>query len=305
MIIILFSLIYICSSTTFWTMWLGLEMFNFFFIPWLMGDSNNYKSFKIFYYFVIQVIGSGLMLIGMVDITSPVFFYSMFISLILKLGSFPFHSWVLLVIEKMDWKKFSFFMTISKMGTVSIMAFFNPTLFFIKFLWGGVLVPFQGLKTMSIRKMLTFSSIAHMTWIMTAISINKTLLIFFLLLYWLVFVFTCLMFESKNSLKDLFHSSNLFWEIFFILCAMGFPPFLGFFPKMLVLKYLCNDSLFLEAFYLGLTSIIPFYFYIKMIIMMFFCFGFKNISNVYTYKNSKKLLYCMILLFISLELFIW
>nr|YP_010890505.1 NADH dehydrogenase subunit 2 [Colpocephalum eucarenum]WIM51511.1 NADH dehydrogenase subunit 2 [Colpocephalum eucarenum] len=304
-LIFMMSIMFICSSMSYWTMWLGLEMVNFFLIPWLMEEKNVYKNSKIFFYFVVQVIATGCFLLGAMNYKSMFFFWLLLTGMIIKLGSFPLHMWVLSVVENMNWKKFSFFMTMSKMGPISVMTFINPMLSMVKLLWGGLMVPLMGLKTSSIRKMLAYSSIAHMSWIMICIVLCKSLLLFFLASYWSIFIISCLMFNShsSSSVKDLFYPSSMYLELFLILCLMGFPPFLGFFPKLFTLKAMCFEGMMTESVVVGILSIIPFFFYLKMLIMMCMTFSYKNLSFI-SLKLYKKNFFLKILLFVlGMEIF--
>nr|YP_010875335.1 NADH dehydrogenase subunit 2 [Ciconiphilus decimfasciatus]WGW14989.1 NADH dehydrogenase subunit 2 [Ciconiphilus decimfasciatus] len=300
LVIMVISLMMICSSFSYWSMWLGLEMFNFFFIPWLLMEENHYKSSKIFYYFIIQVTGSGMMLISFNNI-NHIFFYLIFIfSMFVKLGSFPFHSWMIVVVENMDWYKFFFFMTLSKLGSICILFIFGLPSYIMKVSWGGMILPIWGMKLFSLRKMLAYTSIANISWILTSISLSKMMTIYYIVLYWSTFYIVCLFLKKMNikSLKDLLNSSFSSLKMIAVLSLMGFPPFLGFFPKLMILKMLCMKKMFIESFIISLISVIPFFFYLKMLIMMFWFFHFKNMS--FFCLKEKKLnitIYCLLFFF--------
>nr|YP_009519728.1 NADH dehydrogenase subunit 2 [Colpocephalum griffoneae]AYC65902.1 NADH dehydrogenase subunit 2 [Colpocephalum griffoneae] len=304
---IIFSLMFLISSTSFWSMWLGLEMYNFFFTPWLMEEEKYKKSSKIFFYFVIQVMASGMFLIGMSNPNSGFFYTLLLVSMLLKLGGFPLHSWVLVVVENMKWIKFSFFLTVSKIGPIVVLMMSNPMVSMIKYVLGGVITPILGLKSSSIRIMLAYSSIAYMSWIVTTICVSKSLLLFFVIIYWSIFICSCFFFKKlmMKSVKDFFRNSCSYLEMSVILSLMGFPPFLGFFPKLFTVKVLCMMSMIPEALILSTLSVIPFYFYLKMLMSMMMSFSFKNHSFLPLMTINKIIFFEVLLIMFSLEVLVY
>nr|WIM51619.1 NADH dehydrogenase subunit 2 [Colpocephalum spinicollis] len=309
-IFLLFSISFICSSSSIWTFWIGLEMFNFFLIPWLSEGVSQMKSVKVFFYFTIQTLASGFFVLGGVNCSISTLFYSLaIIGLVIKLGMFPSHLWVLYVVENMAWKKFSFFMTLGKLGSLFVMSYLQPMIYFSYPLLSGVLVPMTSLNSHSLRKMLSLSSISHMSWLMMCLMLSKPLMVVYVSIYWLIFISSCIYIfntPSAVTLKDLkvFKRVGLL-EVFVLLNLMGFPPFLGFFPKVFTLKAMVNEGLFVEAVLMSISALLPFFFYLKMILLYTTLVNKLNVSfsipNYMTYSLEKTFIIVISILFIGLE----
>nr|YP_010890551.1 NADH dehydrogenase subunit 2 [Franciscoloa roseicapillae]WIM51557.1 NADH dehydrogenase subunit 2 [Franciscoloa roseicapillae]WIM51570.1 NADH dehydrogenase subunit 2 [Franciscoloa roseicapillae]WIM51580.1 NADH dehydrogenase subunit 2 [Franciscoloa roseicapillae] len=312
LIFLVTCIILICSGNSMWTFWLGLEMFGFIFFPWIMEDSKQYSSSKIFKYFLIQAIASGLFIFSVNIETSVLSYTFIMVSMMIKLGVFPFHLWVVNISEMMPWNKFSFMMTGAKSGGLVVTLFLSPELLLITPSLLGVVAPLGGMKSSSIRKMLVFSSVSHMSWMMACCCLSPTLLMTYITIYWFIFLSVCKMFKSYNinSLRDCYESPNFlsFWNIVIILSLMGVPPFLGFIPKLFAMTAMIEHGHIIMVMFMGIMNILPMYFYLKMMLLYFSSHNYYNFSFLKLNNNKQELVLTtigMTLMSISILIFMY
>nr|YP_010872805.1 NADH dehydrogenase subunit 2 [Franciscoloa funerei]WGU50369.1 NADH dehydrogenase subunit 2 [Franciscoloa funerei] len=309
---LIFCIALICSGNSMWTLWLGLEMFGFVFFPWIMENSSQYSSSKMFKYYLIQAIASGLFIFSMNMDTGNLSYILAMISMMIKLGVFPFHLWVVNISEMMPWNKFSFMMTGAKAGGLVVMLLLSPELLLMIPALLGVIAPLTGMKSSSVRKMLVFSSVSHMSWMIVCCCMSSTLLVWYILIYWSIFFTVCKLFDfhKVNSLRDCYQSPNFlsFWNIMIILSIMGLPPFLGFIPKLLVLYSLAEHGHYILAVFMGVMNVLPMYFYLKMMLLYFSAHSNHNSSFMKLISKNQQLVFViagMILLGVGILIFMY
>lgn len=246
-----------------------------------------------------------LVLVGIVLITSTLLF---------KISSVPFHFWMPDVYEGAP---------ISSTMVFSILPKFSLIFFFIKWIsalgtmayyikdilvFFGVLSCIVGtlyaIKQLRIKRMMLYSSIAQVGFIIAAIGVNTleshTAALFFTIIYiitsllmWgnLVLIYKA---HFEVSLVDDSHvdplhinnfsniiSYNYLWKgiftvIFFSIA--GIPPFVGFTSKFLVLKSLVADHFLIASIFLIVASSISVFYYIRILKIAFFESNYKNIA---------------------------
>nr|WNE90722.1 NADH dehydrogenase subunit 2 [Actornithophilus gracilis] len=273
----------ISSSKSFWIFWVSLELMNFFFIPWLSyGEKLNMKV-KVFNYFVIQGISSGLFLIGisLMEMGS-VFFTLLIISMLIKLGAFPFHSWMLKVSEMMGFEKFTSMMTWVKLAPLSGLSFLPIPLPYMTFFTLGVFASWGGYMVNSIRILVVYSSVAHSSWLLLSLYLSKVCVCVYLMSYWLLLygLSEYVKVKSVNKLTDLLVVSSKDFFIYSILFGMmALPPFLGFSPKILILSLMNESSLVMEMILILSGSLVPLYFYLKTVYFFFLSLSMKSANS--------------------------
>nr|YP_010890543.1 NADH dehydrogenase subunit 2 [Eomenopon denticulatum]WIM51549.1 NADH dehydrogenase subunit 2 [Eomenopon denticulatum] len=289
------------SSSSLWTMWLGLEMYNFSLIPWLYKQSSKISKDKIFKYFIIQMVSSSLFLMGvLLEISSSL----LVISMVMKLGGFPFHMWVVIMLENMSWKKLEILLTLSKMTGLLIMSMINPTLSSLSPYMLGVLTPLGGLKEMSVRKLFSLSSISHLSWMFMIICQSPSLTLIYFLSYWLVLSVGCKFMYMLNihSLKDLMMPSSMKLSgTILMIVLMGFPPFFGFVPKFLTIKLMAESSYIILLLFMCVSSIFPMYMYIKLFLNLFTSVNHWNMSFTYMKESANFLMMFEFILILGLN----
>lgn len=199
-------------------------------------------------------------------------FFIIYIALILKIGAAPFHFWFPNVIEGISWINNLILITWQKIAPILIISysiFFN---FFFFFIISSVLIgAIGGLNQISIRKLIAFSSINHIGWILSSLIFNEYLwLIYFcfysIISFSLIYLFNTFKLFYINQIFSIFINSYLIKFIFIInfLSLGGIPPFLGFLPKWIIIQLLSNLNQNFIIFFIILITLITLYFYIRI-----------------------------------------
>jgi len=192
-------------------------------------------------YFLRQTLGSIFLVLVTASFLMVNSFLSellLFIALALKLGIAPFHAWLPSMVTFLSWEVLFLLLSIQKINPLIILSYLNysnliPSLAICSILLGS----FIGLAQTQTRKILTYSSITQIGWLVLASSLNFFILSFYLLLY--VFLLYPIVVIRKhfnlNDIKQLsFKKSILSLQVIFffnLLSLGGLPPFVGFLPK--------------------------------------------------------------------------
>jgi len=181
------------------------------------------------------------------------------LTLILKLGVAPFHFWLPNVIENINWFNRFILITWQKLTPIIIISYLNLHNFLLMFILLSTFVgAIGGLNQISIRKLIAFSSINHIGWIIAALIFNESIWLYYFLLYSflncsIIFIFKIFQIFYLNQIYSLFNNYYLlkFSLISSLLSLGGLPPFLGFLPKLLIIQSL----LFLKLNFINLFII--------------------------------------------------
>lgn len=278
-------------------------------------------------YFLTQALASSVFLFATIlfllnsDATSN---YSIeiiiFSSLLLKRGSAPFHFWFPNVIEGLSWLNALILITWQKIAPLILISYiiFKP-LIIIRIILSRLIGALGGINQTSLRKLIAYSSINHLGWILASIYNSNLLWITYFLFYsfltfTIIFIFNIFKTSHVNQLfRLIFHSKSMKFFLFFNLLSLGgLPPFLGFLPKWLVIQSLTiNNQLFLLTF-IVLITLITLYFYIRLSYRAFILNYYENnwiISSRYkiNYFNTFIIIsfFSSIGLFIIFSLYFW
>jgi NADH-ubiquinone oxidoreductase chain 2 len=134
-----------------------------------------------------------------------------------------------------------------------------------------------GLNQTHLKKILAFSSVNHLGWLFIILHLNNNLLKYYFLIYIFIVSF-CVAFIQANSLNkinQIFTNSQKIIFIIRFLSLGGLPPFLGFFPKWIVIQQLIQNNFFLINFILIITALITLFYYLQIIITLL-TFNFSN-----------------------------
>nr|QBF01233.1 NADH dehydrogenase subunit 2 [Stegana ornatipes] len=316
-IMMLGSLITITSNS--WLgAWMGLEINLLSFIP-LMSDNNNLMSTEAsLKYFLIQALASTVLLFAVIlmMMKSSINYndnlsYEMMIilsSLLLKSGTAPFHFWFPNIMEGLSWMNCLLLMTWQKIAPIMLISYINmKTLVLMCIILSVIIGSLGGFNQSSLRKLMAFSSINHLGWMLMALMINESIwLIYFLMYSFLSFTLTFMFDNFKifhfNQMFSLFFNSKILKFILFMnfLSLGGLPPFLGFLPKWFVIQQLSMDSQYFMLMILLLSTLITLFFYLRICYSAFMLNYYENnwMINIHL-KNMNYNLY-LILSFFSI-----
>nr|YP_010852730.1 NADH dehydrogenase subunit 2 [Philagra albinotata]WGL39470.1 NADH dehydrogenase subunit 2 [Philagra albinotata] len=269
------------SSNNWMSSWIGIEINMISFLPLIYNKINYYSSESSMKYFIIQSMSSSMLLMGVI-LSSFEFLYLnnsflIMVSLMIKLGCAPFHFWLPGVMEGLNWINCLLLSTWQKIALLFLLSYIMINLFiFIPVMMSLIFGSIGGINQSSLSKIISYSSINNLGWIMMSMIISNSLwmnyfiyysMMIFMLMYMLMkFEINYLMQMMVNS----FCSFNklFFFSLFFSLG--GLPPMLGFIPKWMVIQSMIwNDNL-LICFIMVISSLITLFYYIRMMLMILF-----------------------------------
>nr|YP_009691996.1 NADH dehydrogenase subunit 2 [Paradyschiria parvula]QEG77631.1 NADH dehydrogenase subunit 2 [Paradyschiria parvula] len=273
MMTLMFSTILIISSNTWISMWMGLEINLLSFIP-LLNNNKLMSSEASLKYFLIQTIASSILLLSIILIMNNFFFMKMMIttSLLLKMGTPPFHFWLLSIIEGLSWFNVFIMLTWQKIAPMMILSLLsmNPMIM-ISMILSSLIGAIGGINQTSMRKLISYSSINHMSWMIYSLMNNIILWTMYLILYSIILIPLIYLFNSKQiyhiNQLSLSFISNKYIKIMLMINLLslgGLPPFTGFFPKWMLINLMTINNQFLLSIIMILCSLITLFFYIRM-----------------------------------------
>nr|YP_010585939.1 NADH dehydrogenase subunit 2 [Parapsyche difformis]UZZ43675.1 NADH dehydrogenase subunit 2 [Parapsyche difformis] len=279
-ILLIFSSLIAISSNSWMMSWISLEMNLFFFMPLIKTKTNLMNSEFIMKYFIIQTISSANLLTMMIlthhlSSFTYLFLINIIFTLLLKLGSAPFHFWFIQIIENLSWTNFFLISTWQKLAPFILLSYFMNSMFIYIFTsFNCILGTLSGINQLYLRKLLAFSSINAIGWMLSTLLVSETLWAGFFFFYSimllpLTIIFNLLNLTNMNQL--LTHSPYPFFNLsilFNFLSMGGLPPMIGFMPKWMVIfniSFLHTPMLII----LISTSLINLFFYFRLMYPLF------------------------------------
>lgn len=289
------------------------------FIPLIIRSNNLISSESSIKYFLIQAIASTILLFTIIfyfliyNLIFNFFFmkYSYIIilssSLLIKIGAAPFHFWFPSVSEGLNWFNNLILITWQKLAPLISLSYLNYNFFFYFIIIFCIVIgAIGGLNQTSLRKLLVYSSINHIGWILCILNSNNFILFFYFLIYSylsfsIIFILNSFKLFYFNQLWYNYINNNLIKNFFFInfFSLGGLPPFLGFISKWLVIQFIIIENRFFILFIMIIFSLFTLFFYLRLTFSTFLL-NFNEINWNYKFKFNKfYIIFSIILTFIS------
>nr|YP_010587275.1 NADH dehydrogenase subunit 2 [Allobaccha apicalis]WAB45755.1 NADH dehydrogenase subunit 2 [Allobaccha apicalis] len=324
--ILMMSTMITISANSWLGAWMGLEINLLSFIP-LMSDNNLMSNEASLKYFLTQALASSILLFSSIlflyqnnfiilsNINMNNNFICMMIlsSLLMKSGTAPFHFWFPNVMDGLNWMNSLILMTWQKIAPLTLISYLIiKSILFWCILLSVIVGSLGGFNQTSLRKLMTFSSINHLGWMLMSMYSNESLWITYFLFYSflsfnLIFLFNIFKLFHINQLFSLYlMNKNLKFSLFLNLLSLGgLPPFLGFIPKWMTIQYLTfNNQLFLMSVMIVMT-LLTLYFYLRLCYTSFMLNHYENNWNLNIFwKNSSMNIYLTLSFFSTFGLFI-
>nr|QBF00377.1 NADH dehydrogenase subunit 2 [Stegana sp. 1409 JL-2019] len=284
--------------------WMGLEINLLSFIP-LMSDNNNLTSTEAsLKYFLVQALASTVLLFAIIlmmmkininfEINSLYITMIILSSLLLKSGAAPFHFWFPNIMESLSWMNCLLLMTWQKIAPMMLIFYTNiEIMLFSSIILSVIIGSLGGLNQSSLRKLMAFSSINHLGWMLTTLNYSELIWMIYFFLYSflsfsLIFMFHNFKIFHFNQMFSLFFNSKILKFILFFnfLSLGGLPPFLGFFPKWLVIQQLSLNSQYLLLMILVMTTLITLFFYLRICYSAFMLNYYENNWMIFMQNKS-------------------
>nr|QGN05584.1 NADH dehydrogenase subunit 2 [Lucanus maculifemoratus taiwanus] len=270
------------SSYSWMGMWLGLEINLLSFMPLIYSNNNVLSSESALKYFITQAMASSLLLFSLIlfSMNSPYFielesFLNMILnsSLLLKMGAAPLHFWFPEVMEGLSWFNGFMLLTWQKIAPMALLLYSSKTtiLILVVIISCMIISGIMGQNQLSLRKIMAYSSINHIGWMLAAMMFLETVWLFYFIVYSVITSNILILFKKLNifsinqmttAIKNQPHF-KLFFSLNFLSLG-GLPPFLGFFPKWLVIQVLINKNLFMLSSIMILATLMTLFFYIQL-----------------------------------------
>lgn len=275
--------------------WIGLELNLLCFIPLVIRHKIERRDFVIIY-FLTQACGSLIVLIAGSNLTNLIeaFQFILRISLLLKVGAAPFHFWYVSIASSLKWFEFFILRTVQKVGPLTLLNArgvykFRQRVYISIFICGLVGIV-GGIRALSVRKLLVYSSINHLGWLLIPILNISSLWLTYFLIYCLLLIIVLIVVNTYR----VFHISQL--SIFSILkggglslfiriiSLRGLPPFLGFIPKWVVFISCRRGVDFICLTRIVISSVVSVYFYARFRLAFLINESFNRVYKT-EYKN--------------------
>nr|AFT90797.1 NADH dehydrogenase subunit II [Anolis carolinensis] len=271
-----------------WLMaWVGLELNTLAIIPIISTMHHPRSTEAATKYFLTQAAASALILFssmtnawntGSWDITQPLTSPShilLTMALAMKLGLAPLHFWLPEVIQGSTMTTAFIITTWQKIAPMSLIFLTMNNLFTSVFLLMGLLSSlvggWGGLNQTQTRKIMAYSSIAHLGWMATISSIMTNILIMNLLIYLIMTtsVFLSLIISKSKTIQDTTSTWTLSPTLTIIMLLSllslgGLPPLTGFIPKWLIMEELILQNFNLLISMMAMSSLLSLYFYLRL-----------------------------------------
>nr|YP_002970904.1 NADH dehydrogenase subunit 2 [Trionyx triunguis]BAH79146.1 NADH dehdrogenase subnuit 2 [Trionyx triunguis] len=278
----------ITITSNHWIMaWVGLEINMLAIIP-LIAKQHHPRAIEApIKYFLTQASASSLLLFSVINnawdsgqfntsqLSNTTSCVMITTALAMKLGLAPFHYWLPETLQGTTTMMTLILTTWQKLAPLSLLMMINQslntllltTLSLLSILIGG----WGGLNQTQLRKIMAFSSIAHLGWmsLILTLSTKLTMLTFYTYVSMTATMLLMIKLLETNKMSTMMTS----WTKLPMLNSMmmlnlmslaGLPPLTGFMPKWLILQELTKNNMTTIATLTAIFSLLSLFFYLRI-----------------------------------------
>nr|YP_009907328.1 NADH dehydrogenase subunit 2 [Neodontobutis hainanensis]QLI53782.1 NADH dehydrogenase subunit 2 [Neodontobutis hainanensis] len=282
--------------------WMGLEINTLAIIP-LMAQHHHPRAVEATTkYFLTQATAAAALLFASItnawltgqwdiqQMTHPLPTTIITLALALKIGLAPLHTWLPEVLQGLDLTTGLILSTWQKLAPFALLLQIplqNQTILIMMALASTLIGGWGGLNQTQLRKIMAYSSIAHLGWMIIIIQFMPSLTLLALALYITMTFSAFLTFKINNTTN--INTLATSWTKTPVITATaplillslgGLPPLTGFAPKWLILQELTKQGLILTATMAALTALLSLYFYLRLSYAMTLTMSPNNITGV-------------------------
>ncbi|YP_010229090.1 NADH dehydrogenase subunit 2 (mitochondrion) [Lemur catta] len=269
-------------------MWVGLEINMLAIIPILMKKISPRSTEAATKYFLTQATASMLLMFsivintansgqwGITNMHNQLTSLVTMAALMMKLGMTPFHFWVPEVTQGISLMSGMLLLTWQKLAPISILLqifpSMNPNIILLIAILSILVGGWGGLNQTQLRKILAYSSIAHMGWMMAILMYCPSLTMLNLLIYLMLTItlFSVLNINTNTTTLTLSNTWNktpmiTLTILISLLSLGGLPPLTGFLPKWTIIQELTKNSNIMLATIMAIMALLNLYFYMRLI----------------------------------------
>nr|URH14950.1 NADH dehydrogenase subunit 2 [Saimiri ustus]URH14963.1 NADH dehydrogenase subunit 2 [Saimiri ustus]URH14989.1 NADH dehydrogenase subunit 2 [Saimiri ustus] len=274
-------------SSHWFLIWMGLELNMLAIVPTLAKSTNPRSTEASTKYFLVQATASMIFLMtALLNYLSSgqwtinpfphqTLSTTMLIALMMKLGMAPLHFWLPEVTQGIPLTPTMLILTWQKLAPMSIITQIYPSMNLNILLTISILSimvgSWGGLNQTQLRKILAYSSITHMGWMMAVLFHDPNITVLNLLIYILLTIPTLLIFNLNSNMTtlSLSHTWNKFtWMMpmfpMMMMSLGGLPPLTGFSPKWAIMQELTKNSNPTLPLTIAMLTLMNLYFYMRL-----------------------------------------
>nr|YP_009180075.1 NADH dehydrogenase subunit 2 [Epinephelus bontoides]ALL55163.1 NADH dehydrogenase subunit 2 [Epinephelus bontoides] len=281
--------------------WMGLEINTLAILP-LMAQQHHPRAVEAATkYFLTQATGAATLLFAtttnawltgqwdILQMAHPLATTIAILALSLKVGLAPLHTWLPEVLQGLDlttglilstWQKLAPFALLLQIQST------NPTILIILGIASTLVGGWGGLNQTQLRKIMAYSSTAHLGWMILVLQFSPSLTLLTLLTYLIMTTSTFLVFKLNkstniNMLATSWAKTPALTTLtpLILLSLGGLPPLTGFMPKWLILQELTKQDLAPIATLAALTALLSLYFYLRLTYAMTLTMSPNNVTG--------------------------
>nr|NP_991068.1 NADH dehydrogenase subunit 2 [Megalops atlanticus]BAD12378.1 NADH dehydrogenase subunit 2 [Megalops atlanticus] len=267
--------------------WMGLEINTLAIIPMMSRHHHPRAVEATTKYFLIQATAAALILFASLtnawltgtwniqQLSNPAATTLAMLGLALKIGLAPTHFWLPEVLQGLDltmglilstWQKLAPFALIYQIAPT-----IQPTLLITLGVLSALVGGWGGLNQTQLRKILAYSSIAHLGWMIIILQLMPSLTILNLGIY--ITMTTTIFLALKMNATTKINTLATTWAKTPVLATMttlallslgGLPPLTGFAPKWLIIQELTKQNLSPTATTMAMAALLSLFFYLRL-----------------------------------------
>nr|UTN00429.1 NADH dehydrogenase subunit 2 [Cyclura ricordi] len=278
----------ITASSHHWLMaWIGLEMNTLAVLPIISKQHHPRATEAATKYFLTQAAASAMLLFSstmnawqtgtwdITQLTDPQATILLTMALATKLGLAPVHFWLPEVLQGSTMKTALIITTWQKLAPMALVYLtannLSPQILLTMAILSTLIGGWGGLNQTQTRKIMAYSSIAHLGWMAAVAPMLTNIMVLTLLIYLIMTtsMFYMLILSKSKTIQD----TTAIWTISPTLSIMtmltllslgGLPPLTGFMPKWLILEELTTQNLTTMATLLALSTLLSLFFYLRL-----------------------------------------
>nr|AGN71316.1 NADH dehydrogenase subunit 2 [Leptophryne borbonica] len=271
--------------------WIGLEINTLAIIPMMTKTPHPRTIEAATKYFLTQATASALILfsstmnafmmgewsINTLNHQIPATLLS--IAIAMKLGVAPFHFWLPEVLQGSTLLTGLILSTWQKLAPMALLIQLSQSVNLNLLLSLGLLSTliggWGGINQTHIRKMLAYSSVAHLGWMIAVLKISPQLTLLNFTIYLIMTSTLFLTFMTLNT-KNMYELSTTWSKtpaltalsMLSLLSLSGLPPLTGFLPKWLIAQEMIKQNMAMFTLMILLSSLLSLFFYLRLTYLM-------------------------------------
>nr|WNH18293.1 NADH dehydrogenase subunit 2 [Oxycheilinus unifasciatus] len=288
--------------------WMGLEINTLAILP-LMARHHHPRAVEAtMKYFLAQATAAAMLLFASTtnawltgqweiqQMAHPLPVAMITAALALKIGLAPMHAWLPEVLQGLDLTAGLVLSTWQKLAPFALLLQVqpsNPTALILLGLTSTLVGGWGGLNQTQLRKILAYSSTAHLGWMILVLQFSPPLTLLTLFTYLTMTSATFLNFKLNkataiNSLAISWTKTPALTAItpLILLSLGGLPPLTGFMPKWLILQELAKQDLAPTATIAALTALLSLFFYLRISYAMTLTMSPNNLAGTPPWRLS-------------------